>query len=165
MCIYKLFMFYMIIQIIDSILKSRDITLPTKVRLVKCMVFPVVSPTRCTWVWVISGRWWRTGRPGVLRFMGSQSWTLLSDWTELKWTTPVLELTWLPCSVLSCLVLSLTWKASLIHHSCRSIVSQRKPSYVIEGKCKHRPGRITCGQLMLWEQVYTIVLMRPVSLL
>src|SRR5574341_676307 len=42
MCIYKLLMFYMIIQIIDSILKSRDITLPTKVCLVKAMVFPVV---------------------------------------------------------------------------------------------------------------------------
>ena len=27
---------------LDSILKSRDITLPTKVRLVKVMVFPVV---------------------------------------------------------------------------------------------------------------------------
>ena len=27
---------------IDSILKSRDITLPTKVHLVKAMVFPVV---------------------------------------------------------------------------------------------------------------------------
>ena len=29
-------------MILDSILKSRDITLPTKVRLVKAMVFPVV---------------------------------------------------------------------------------------------------------------------------
>ena len=28
---------------VDSILKSRDITLPTKVRLVKAMVFPVVT--------------------------------------------------------------------------------------------------------------------------
>ena len=27
---------------LDSILKSRDVTLPTKVRLVKAMVFPVV---------------------------------------------------------------------------------------------------------------------------
>ena len=27
---------------LDSILKNRDITLPTKVRLVKAMVFPVV---------------------------------------------------------------------------------------------------------------------------
>ena len=31
-----------IMTILDSILKSRDITLPTKVRLVKAMVFPVV---------------------------------------------------------------------------------------------------------------------------
>ena len=28
---------------LDSVLKSRDITLPTKVRIVKVMVFPVVS--------------------------------------------------------------------------------------------------------------------------
>ena len=44
------------------------------------------SPTRWTWVWVNSGSWWWTGRPGVLQFMGSQSWTRLSDWTELNWT-------------------------------------------------------------------------------
>ena len=30
------------------------------------------SPTRHTWVWVNSRSWWWTGRPGVLRFMGSQ---------------------------------------------------------------------------------------------
>ena len=30
------------LTILDSILKSRDITLPTKVRLVKAMVFPVL---------------------------------------------------------------------------------------------------------------------------
>ena len=30
----------------DSILKSRDITLPTKVRLVKAMVFPVIMYVR-----------------------------------------------------------------------------------------------------------------------
>ena len=29
--------------------------------------------------------WWWTGRPGVLRFMGSQSQTRLSDWTGLNW--------------------------------------------------------------------------------
>ena len=38
------------------------------------------------WVWVNSGSWWWTGRPGVLRFMGSHSRTRLSDWTELNWT-------------------------------------------------------------------------------
>ena len=37
-----------------------------------------------TWVWVNSGSWWWTGRPGVLRFMGSQSRPRLSDWTEGK---------------------------------------------------------------------------------
>ena len=31
-----------VITILDSILKSKDITLPTKVHLVKAMVFPVV---------------------------------------------------------------------------------------------------------------------------
>ena len=170
---------------LDSILKSRDITLPTKVRLVKAMVFPVViyeceswtikkavhlridafelwcwrrllrvpwtarrsnksllkeispeylferlmlklklytlatwckdltslkkpgcwerwkaggkgddrewdgwmaSPTQWTWVWENSRSWWWTGKPGMLQSMGSQSWTWLSDWTELNWT-------------------------------------------------------------------------------
>ena len=159
---------------LDSIFKSRDITLPTKVHLVKAMVFPGVmygceldceegwvpknwcfwtvvlektleSPLDCkeiqpvhsegyqSWVfigrndakaetpvlwpphvkswltgkdsdagrdwgqeekrmtedemtgWVNSGSWWWTGRPGVLRFMGSQSQTRLSNWTELNW--------------------------------------------------------------------------------
>ena len=38
-----------------------------------------------TWVWVNSWRWWWTGRPGVVRFMGSQ--TVGHDWaTELNWT-------------------------------------------------------------------------------
>ena len=168
---------------LDSILKSRDITLPTKVRLVKSMVFPVVmygceswtvrkakctridafelwcwrrllrvpwtarrssksilkeiSPgcsleglilklklqyfghlmqrvdsleqtdagrnlgaggegddrgwdgwmatwTWWTWVWVNSGSWWLTGRPDVLRFLGSRR--VRHDWTtELNW--------------------------------------------------------------------------------
>ena len=159
---------------LESILKSRDITLPTKVHLVKAMVFPVVmygceswtikkaerwridafelwcwrrllrvpwtrrsvlgvhwkdwcwswncnplatscdelthwkrpwcweglkaggegddrgwdgwmaSPTWWTGIWVDSGSWWWTGRPGVLQFMRSKSQTQLSDWTELS---------------------------------------------------------------------------------
>ena len=32
----------------------------------------MASLTRWTWVWVNSGSWWWTGRPGVLWFMGSQ---------------------------------------------------------------------------------------------
>ena len=29
----------------------------------------MVSPTQWTWVWANSGRWWRTGKPGVLQSM------------------------------------------------------------------------------------------------
>ena len=38
----RLFLGRKVMTILDSIFKSRDITLPTKVRLVKAMVFPVV---------------------------------------------------------------------------------------------------------------------------
>ena len=44
--------------------------------------FWMASPTRWTWVWVNSGSWWWTGRPGVLPFMESQR--VRHDWaTEL----------------------------------------------------------------------------------
>ena len=46
----------------------------------------MASPTQWTWVWVDSGSWWWTGRPGVLHSMGSQR--VRCDWvtelTELK---------------------------------------------------------------------------------
>ena len=45
----------------------------------------MASLTQWTWVWVNSGSWWWTGRPGVLGFMGSQR--VGHDWaTELNWT-------------------------------------------------------------------------------
>ena len=38
-----------------------------------------------TWIWVDSGSWWWTGRPGILQSMGSQR--VRHDWTiELNWT-------------------------------------------------------------------------------
>ena len=44
----------------------------------------MASLTQWTWVWVNSGSWWWTGRPGVLRFMGLQR--VRHDWaTELNW--------------------------------------------------------------------------------
>ena len=44
----------------------------------------LASPTWWTWIWVNSGSWWWTGRPGVLWFMGSQR--VGHDWaTELNW--------------------------------------------------------------------------------
>ena len=45
----------------------------------------MASLTRWTWVWVNSGGWWWTGRPGVLQFIGSQR--VRQDWaTELNGT-------------------------------------------------------------------------------
>ena len=146
---------------LDSTFKSRDITLPTKVCLVRATVFPVVmygceswtvkkaehwridafelwywrrlespldykeiqpvhSKGNQSWVffgrtgakaetwllwpphaksWLIgkdsdAGRDWGqeekkwTGRSGVLQFMGLQSRTRLSNWTELNWFEP-----------------------------------------------------------------------------
>ena len=44
----------------------------------------MASPTQWTCVWVNSGSWWWTGRPGVLRSMGLQR--VGHDWeTELNW--------------------------------------------------------------------------------
>ena len=43
----------------------------------------MASLTRWTWVWVNSGSWWWTGRPGMLQSMGSQR--VGHDWaTELN---------------------------------------------------------------------------------
>ena len=58
----------------------------------------MASPTQWTWVWVNSGSWWWTGRPGVLWFMGSQR--VGHDWvTELNW--------------LMCIYIVYTWKSWL----------------------------------------------------
>ena len=47
----------------------------------------MASLTQWTWVWVGSGSWCQTGRPGMLQLMGSQrvghAWA-----TELNWTMP-----------------------------------------------------------------------------
>ena len=44
----------------------------------------MASPTQWTWVWVNSGCWWWTGRPGVLQSMGSQrvgqNWVTEPNW-------------------------------------------------------------------------------------
>ena len=55
----------------------------------------MASLTRWMWVSVNSGSWWWTGRPGMLRFMGSQR--VGHDWAiELNWTegTNSQNLTW-----------------------------------------------------------------------
>ena len=74
------------------------------------------SPTRWTWVWVDSGSWWWTGRPGVLRFMGSHRVGRLSDWTELNGSACVKEL-----DVSQCLSRSVS--AQIVFH-CGPLIKQ-----------------------------------------
>ena len=79
----------------DSILKSRDITLPTKVRLVKAMVFSVVMYRCESWTIKKAEQWridafelwcWRT--PTNLR--GNQSW-IFTGMTDAETETPILR--------------------------------------------------------------------------
>ena len=42
----------------------------------------IASLTQWTWVWANSGRWWRTGKPGVLQFTGSQR--VGHDWATVQ---------------------------------------------------------------------------------
>ena len=66
----------------------------------------MASLTQWTRVWVNSRTWWWTGRPGVLRFMGSQA--VGHNWaTELNWT------------MLSCVInipVHLMFRWMIIHH-------------------------------------------------
>ena len=73
--------------LLQAVIKLRISTLyfiKSKILLVVTYYW-MASLTWWMWVWVNSGSWWWTGRPGVLRFMGSQR--VGHDWvTELNWT-------------------------------------------------------------------------------
>ena len=73
----------------------------------------IASPTRWMWVWVNSGRWWWTGRPGMLQFMGSQR--VGHNWvTELNWYLINFELIFIKIQVIIWLFwycfITLIWK-------------------------------------------------------
>ena len=61
----------------------------------------MASPTRWTWVWVNSGSWWWTGRPGVLQFMGSQRvghyWATKLNWKVLQLSCITMEVKMWKC--------------------------------------------------------------------
>ena len=66
----------------------------------------MASLTRWTWVWVNSGSWWWTGRPGVMWFMGSQR--VGHDWAteQTEWN---LEYECQVTSVVSDFFVTLLW--------------------------------------------------------
>ena len=77
----------------------------------------MASPTRWTWVWLNSGSWWWTGRPGVLRFMGSQRGG--HDWaTELHWTLSLSPVSHSSSILTPCFLLNILYM--LIQSMCSS---------------------------------------------
>jgi len=72
----------------------------------------MASPMLWTSVWVGSGSWWWTGKPGVLQSMGSQR--VRHDWvTELNWTD-VLYFIFLYCY--ACFIpICLGWEERCFH--------------------------------------------------
>ena len=81
----------------------------------------MASPTQWTWVWASSGRWWRTGKPGVLQSMASQR--VEHDWaTERQQQTPCI--TWdLSSLTRDWTSAPLQWEHSLNHCTAREIPS------------------------------------------
>ena len=90
---------------LDSILKSRDITLPTKVRLIKAMVFPVVMYGCESWTIKKAERWrieafelqcWRrplspldSKETQLVHSKGNKSWIFIGK-TDVEAETPIL---------------------------------------------------------------------------
>ena len=84
----------------------------------------MVLPIQRTWVWVNSGSWWWTGRPGVLQFMGSQR--VGHDWaTELN--TVVNNKTIVVHILLQVFLQALSWNSSTLATSCEELTHWKRP--------------------------------------
>ena len=97
----------------------------------------MASRTLWRWVWVNSRSWWRTGRPGELRFMGLQR--VGHDWAaELNWT-----------DVLKCEIVFSSWLTSLCITESRSIhISTNDPLWSLLF--------LSNSPSLLWSQHYLI---------
>ena len=75
----------------------------------------MASLTWWTWVWVSSGSWWWTGRPGMLQSMGSQR--VGHDWaTELNWTEDLSEYGFSSCGAKTWLLWAMWSLSPLTRH-------------------------------------------------
>ena len=94
----------------------------------------MASLTQWTWVWVNSGSWCWTGRPGMLRFMGSQrvghaEWL---NWTELIYFFPLVMYS---CP-LSAGVLHLMVYSWYVHgERCAPCLPTPPPSFIYNSYC------------------------------
>ena len=82
----------------------------------------MASLTRWTWVWVNSGSWWWTRRPGVLQFMGSQR-VGHDRGTDLIWS----ESSVCGCVQLFCLPMVCDLPGSSVHGISQARMWRRLP--------------------------------------
>ena len=93
----------------------------------------MASLTWCTWVWVNSGSWWWTGRPGVLWFMGLQR-------VRHKWVN------WTECPHCGVCISELFWAFSF-WKSCKRLIGkkgkreERKEGRKEEGEEARKEGK------------------------
>ena len=100
----------------------------------------MASPTLWTWVWVNSGSWWWTGRPGVLQSMGSQ--IVGHDWApELNELSHfVVQQKWTQCGK-SAMCLS-------VSHSCLTLCDPMDCS--LQGSSLYE---ILQARILEWESI------------
>ena len=95
----------------------------------------MTSLNQWTWVWVNSGSWWWTGRPGVLQSMGSQrvgyNWVTELNWTEFSLTIKKAEHQRIDAFQLWCWrrLLGVPWTT---RRSNQSILKETSPEYSLE---------------------------------
>ena len=117
----------------------------------------MASPTRWTWVWVDSGSWWSTGRPGVLWFMGLQR--VEHDWvTELNWKTSRGALFLPPSDVYVRSFLYLFY--TLINIYCKKALSDEASSLALDWILLLQMPRIPAS-FMVQLQCFSFILFRP----
>ena len=98
------------------------------------------SLTPWTWVWVNSGSWWWTVRPGVLPFMGSQR--VGHDWvTELNWTDLCRNLT--------------VGGSRLLWGMNQRIQYCTKAEYEYFKKCVMIPLRTSKNTFVWWREIFS----------
>ena len=85
----------------------------------------MASLTQWTWVWINSGRWWWTRRPGMLQFMGLQR-------VGHNWAT---ELNWYVCSILLLSIWNYHNIVSQLYSNTKLKVFLKKIESTIQRRC------------------------------
>ena len=98
--------------------------------------------TQWTWTWANSGRWWRTGKPGVLQSTGSQNGTWLGNWTTRRRSSG-------PLGTMPLCVPTFHWHTpSLTSLRCQA------PSQLCDfAGATHLPGHFSYPRLESWTNV------------